>query len=45
LDEFYKQRKSKELYTTISENIMESIGKLHEKAKQDNRGSETGATH
>jgi len=45
LDEFYKQRKSKELYKTISENIMESIGKLQEKAKQDNRGLETGATH
>ena len=45
LDGFYKQRKSKELYKTISDNIMSSIGKLQEKAKQDNRGSETGATH
>ena len=45
LDELYTQRKSKELYKTISENIMESIGKLQEKAKQDNMALETRATH
>mgnify|MGYP001818010303 CR=1 FL=1 len=45
LDALYKQRKSKELYKTISENIMESIGKLQKKAKQGNNGSETGAAH
>lgn len=44
LDEFYKQQKSKELYKTISENIMASIGRLQEKSQQDSIGGETSPT-
>ena len=45
LDEYYNKQKSKELYKTISENILASIGKLQKKAQEDSSAGDRSPTN